>query len=345
MRIINIALAFGMVVLSFYLFSVGKSFFIPLVIAIILWYFTIMIADSYKKFTVGRFRMPHWLAITFSLFTIGIVVFFLIRLINSNIYAIVRQAPEYQEKFQEIILRGYNSLGIQDPPELNEIFESVNLGTIFSAIGKMVTTIAGYTGMIIVYVLLLLLEYRTFDMKIRTLFPDKKRYIEVNKKIEKVSNDIMTYVKIKSIAGIIMAVLCYIVLIVIGVDFAAFWALLVFFLNYIPTIGAIVSVIFPLILTLIQFDTIGPFILVGVTLTVVHFVIGSILEPRYMGETLNLSPVVIVISLAVWENVWGVIGMFLGVPIMVIVNMILADFPSTRPIAIMLSEKGKVKDL
>jgi predicted PurR-regulated permease PerM len=128
----------------------------------------------------------------------------------------------------------------------------------------------------------------------------------------------------------------------VGVDFASFWAVLIFLLNFIPTIGSIIATAFPSVLTLIQFDTLGPFIITVSILTTIQFCIGSLVEPKLMGNRLNLSPIVILLSLGLWGSIWGIPGMFLCVPITVIMMIVCSYFPNTRPAAVLLSGNGRV---
>ena len=74
----------------------------------------------------------------------------------------------------------------------------------------------------------------------------------------------------------------------------------------------------------------------------IQIAIGSFLEPRLLGNTLNISPLVVILSLALWGLLWGVVGMLLCVPITIILIIIFAQFPKTRPIAVFLSKNGKV---
>ncbi len=113
-------------------------------------------------------------------------------------------------------------------------------------------------------------------------------------------------------------------------------------LNYIPTIGSLIGVVFPALLTLVQFAALGPFLVVTIGLGLTQFVFGNVLEPRMMGKSLNLSPLIVIVSLAVWGSIWGVTGMFLCVPITVVMMIVLAGFPQTRPIAILLSATGRI---
>ena len=128
----------------------------------------------------------------------------------------------------------------------------------------------------------------------------------------------------------------------VGVDFAETWALLIFVLNYIPNIGSIVAVAFPALLALVQFETLGPFIILVISLTAIQLAIGSVLEPMLMGNTLNMSPFAIILALAFWGTIWGIVGMFLSVPIMVMVMIVCAHVPSWRWVAILLSKDGQI---
>jgi predicted PurR-regulated permease PerM len=128
----------------------------------------------------------------------------------------------------------------------------------------------------------------------------------------------------------------------VGVDFASFWAVLIFLLNFIPTIGSIIATAFPSLLALVQFETAGPFFITISILTAIQFSIGSLIEPKLMGNRLNLSPLVILLSLGLWGSIWGIPGMFLCVPITVIIMIICAYFPETRPIAVALSGNGEL---
>ena len=126
------------------------------------------------------------------------------------------------------------------------------------------------------------------------------------------------------------------------VDFAGFWAVIIFLLNYIPTIGSLLGILFPALLALVQFDTFVPFLIVTPSLAVIQVFIGNFLEPMMMGSSLNISPFATLVSLAVWGSIWGMPGMFLCVPITVIAMIIFAHFPRTRPITVMLSTDGRV---
>ena len=102
------------------------------------------------------------------------------------------------------------------------------------------------------------------------------------------------------------------------------------------------AVAFPALVALVQFETPGPFIILVLSLTAIQLVIGSVLEPMLMGNTLNMSPLVIILGLAFWGTIWGIVGMFLSVPIMVMVMIVCAHVPSWRWVAILMSKDGRI---
>ena len=144
--------------------------------------------------------------------------------------------------------------------------------------------------------------------------------------------------------AIVTSSLAYAVMRWVGVDFAGFWAVMVFFLYYIPTVGSILAIVAPALLTLVQFDHLTPFLIVLIVIGTIQIVTANVIEPAIMGRSLNLSPLVVILSLMVWGTMWGVVGMFLCVPIMVVLLIVLAHFETTRPVAILLSADGRIPE-
>lgn len=323
--------------LVIYILYLGASFFIPLLIAIVVWYLIIILSLFYEKI-----KFPYYLAMTASIMTIFLAFFAFLMIVNTNVVMVVEQAPAYQEKFHSLVEKIFSFFGVSRTPGLYEMFGSINLTSAIGSIASVFTNIAGYTSMILIYVSLLLLEYQIIGQKFKLIFKRKEKHQEFIEIVKKIDKDVKTYIKIKIFVSLITGLLSYVVLVAVGVDFPVFWALLIFILNFIPTIGSIIAVFFPIVLSLIQFSSFVPFIVVSILLITIQMVIGNIIEPKLMGKSLNLSPLVIILALTIWGSIWGVVGMFLCVPIMVILNIVLAKFEKTKAIAIMLSATGKV---
>ncbi|MBU2565992.1 AI-2E family transporter [Patescibacteria group bacterium] len=341
MNIQNFSLGLLASSIILYFLYIGQSIIIPLVIAIIIWYIIISLTEAFKKIKIGSIKIPHWLALLFSLASFAIIAWIFVDFVNKNVQEVIIAAPSYQAKFQSIFTNLQASLNLEEQISLQQILEWVNLSTIATTAAGIVTTIAGFASIIFIYVLFLLLEYHTFNEKIFKLIPDKKKRDDSTALINKISKDINTYIKIKTFVSFLTALLCFIVLSIMGIQFAGFWAVLIFVLNFIPNVGSLIAVILPGLFSLVQYDLPHAFLLLLI-LTLIQMTIGNILEPRLMGKSLNLSPLVIIISLVIWGSLWGIVGMFLCVPIMVITNIILAKFPATKPIAILLSSRGDI---
>jgi predicted PurR-regulated permease PerM len=172
------------------------------------------------------------------------------------------------------------------------------------------------------------------------MYPDQKKYNRVNGLVKKIDKSISNYIALKTLVSLLTGFLSYFVLLIIGVDAPLFWAFLIFVLNYIPSIGSLIATIFPTIFALLQFGDFTPAILVLAIVGAIQLIVGNLIEPRLMGNSLNISPLVVFLTLALWGVMWGITGMLLSVPITVILIIIMSEFSDTRPFAILLSRKG-----
>jgi predicted PurR-regulated permease PerM len=160
--------------------------------------------------------------------------------------------------------------------------------------------------------------------------------------LNKIDYSLGKYVTLKSAISLVTGALSYFALEIIGVDFAFFWAFLIFLLNFIPNIGSLVATLFPALIAGLQFGDLEQPLLVLVSVGAIQLLVGNFLEPRLMGDSLNISSLVVILGLAFWGALWGIVGMFLSVPIMVMLVIILSQFQSTRGVAILLSDKGDI---
>jgi predicted PurR-regulated permease PerM len=129
------------------------------------------------------------------------------------------------------------------------------------------------------------------------------------------------------------------VLLLFGVDYPIFWGIVAFLLNFIPYLGSWVAVALPVLLSLVQFESPWRAVILLLILLSIQNAIGYAIEPSIAGSRLNLSPLVIILSLAFWGTLWGIVGMILAVPLVVVIKSILENIPETRPLATMLSNE------
>jgi len=345
MKLINFSLVSVLVILTFYLLIVGQDVLLPIVIALVFWYLINLVAKSYSRLKISGKSLPGWFCFTLSLSSFVAMFWATVKLISMNVDGVLEVAPTYQVNLENKINNLINYFGIQEAPTLEQLTELINLGQFISATASSLTSIVANSGVILIYLAFLFIEQKNMDKKLSALIINEEKERQVRKLLRKISDDVRKYVTIKLIASLSTGILSYIFLMVIGVDFAAFWALLIFMLNFIPTIGSIIATIFPALITLVQFDTLGPFFLVAGGLTGIQVLIGNILEPKFTGSSLNLSPTIILLNLSLWGVIWGIPGMFLCVPFLVISMIVFSNLPQTRAIAVLLSSDGRIDEL
>jgi predicted PurR-regulated permease PerM len=146
---------------------------------------------------------------------------------------------------------------------------------------------------------------------------------------------------VQTVTGLIIAAASWTVMAAVGLDNAVFWAFLIFIASYIPVIGGLIGILAPPLFALVQFETYWQALTLLIVLQVIQFIVGNVILPRMQGRSLNVDPVVVLLALAFWGAVWGVAGMFLSTPLTVMMMVILAQFPGTRWVAVLLSADGQ----
>ena len=341
-KLILFAASAGIAALTVYLLISGRNILIPIAIAVMAWYLINAIARGIGRLRVRGVRPPRWAALALTILAVIAAVMALAEMVSGNFTAVVNAVPSYQANLQRLIGEVAAFAGLQDTPNLTQLVDRVDFRAVVGRLVATLTGIAGDAGLILVYVLFLFIEQGSFDRKMKALFPDADREARVHSILSHMTREIQNYLWIKTFTSALTAGLSYAVLASIGVDFAGFWVVIIFLLNFIPTIGSLLGILFPALLALVQFDTVVPFLIVTPSLAVIQVFVGNVLEPMLMGSSLNISPFATLVSLAVWGSIWGIPGMFLCVPITVIAMIVFAHFPRTRPISIMLSTDGRV---
>src|SRR5262249_44056482 len=158
------------------------------------------------------------------------------------------------------------------------VMEKIDLQTLVARIAGEFRAIAGNTIQIFIYVAFLLLEMRTFDRKVAAMFPDAAHERSLRNTMHQIGRKIEMYVWIKSPIGLAVVLLSYFTLAALDVDFAAFWALLLFILNFVPYIGPVIGVLFPTLLAFLQFGSSPVFLIVFALLAAVQALVGNVIE-------------------------------------------------------------------
>ena len=263
-------------------------------------------------------------------------------MIANNAQAMVNALPVYEANVQGLMEQVQQSFGLEKIPNVSSLLEGFDFTNIVSSILNTFSGIAGNIFLILIYVVFLFLEQVSFPPKLKALFAEEERYEQVQQILRGINKAISSYISVKTAVSVLTAVLSYTVMALIGLDFAVFWAFIIFLLNYIPSVGSLIATAFPALMCLLQFDTLTPFLIVLIGVGAIQLIVGNLIEPRLMGSSLNISSLVVILSLSLWGTLWGVPGMVLCVPMTVIMMIIFAQFDNTRPVAILLSANGNV---
>lgn len=344
-RALQLPLGFLALGLFVYLLVKAKTIILPLFMAVGIWYLLNAIAKPIMNFRIAGKRLPGFLCYTAAIALLAFAIYMITGLVSRNIDSVVKRAPHYQQNLEMMFEKTVQKLHLENPLSIKDMAGYFDIGRILRDLAGTFTGLAGTAFVVFVYVAFLLYEQRTFDRKIAGIAASPAQEKRIRAILRSIDTKIRTYLGVKTFVSALTGLISFGIMKWVGVDFADFWGLIIFFLNFIPMLGSIVAVIFPALLTLVQFDTMGPFLIIAIGLTGTQIAIGNFLDPRMMGQSLNLSPIVILTSLATWGTIWGIPGMFLSIPIMVIVTITLSQFAPTRPIAILLSEKGQLSEL
>ena len=188
--------------------------------------------------------------------------------------------------------------------------------------------------LVMIYMIFIFAEQKIFRRKILAIAGDGRE--EAARVLDTIGRGIQKYLSVKTAVSLMTGSLCYFVLVMLQVPYALLFGLLTFLLNFIPTFGSIIAAIFPTITALAVEASWNKAFIVLASYLSINMVLGSYLEPKVLGRELNLSPLVIIVSVVVWAGIWGVVGAFLAVPLTSAIQIVLLSSERTRPVAILL---------
>ncbi|MCF8226089.1 MAG: AI-2E family transporter [Bacteroidales bacterium] len=321
----------------------AESLLIPFVLAVLIW-FVIRVLKSILREAPFLEKWPSWVMTVLSSVILLSLLTLTVTLISNNIQQLSRSVPKYEKNINVVAEKINETFDIDLVESLTNAVKDFNFSEILSSLFSALTSIFGNAFLILLYLIFILLEEPIFQRKINAMYPDKEQRQRVTGILNKVDRSINNYIAIKTLTSLTTGFLSFFVLYFVGVDAPFFWAFIILILNYIPNIGSLIATLFPVIFAMLQFGDLTHPLLVLIIVGAIQLTIGSLVEPRIMGNTLNMSPLVVFLTLAIWGTIWGVTGMLLSVPITVIIILILNEFPGTRSVATMLSRRGDPGD-
>lgn len=323
----------------------GAGILIPLAIALLIWMFINALARMFQRLWTPWFGPMRMLSLALAFLTLLVATFLVVDIIATNVSAMGTRTSDFERSLLILVDKVAEMTGVSNEKIINAIVSHLSVERLLGAIVFGVIGIAGTAsslGIVFVYVIFLLVEQQFFDLKLKALVADEGRRDRIRSVLSRVTHDVQSYLWTMSIVSLLTAVLSYAAMAMVGVDSAVFWAFLIFILNFIPTVGSILGTAIPSLYALLQFGEFRPFLILVISIGLIQFVVGNIIQPRMTAKSLNLSQFVVILALFVWGAIWGIVGMFLAVPITAVAMIILSNFPQTRALAIALSESGGI---
>jgi len=326
---------------------IGRPVFVPMVFGVIVAYIIIGLSRGLRRLpTVGRW-LPAWLCYVASIASILAAIGAGVLLVINNIGRVVQLMPQYEATLLQMIQRGAEFLRIETAPTWralrDQVLEQISTQAIIGSTVVSATAIVATLVVVLLYVTFLLVEKRVFPDKLRNLTDDPEDGSRVRLVLDSISTRVGQYLALKTLVSVILGAISWAIMEAFGVEFAGFWAVLITVLNYVPYIGSFLGVLFPVAWAIVQFGDWGTVITLLILLSSAQFVIGNFIDPWLLGNSLNLSPFVILASLTIWGGLWGIPGAFLAVPITSVLAIILSEFRGTRPIAVLMSRSGQLQ--
>ncbi len=326
----------------------------PVLLPFVLALFLTMGVTPVMDFLQGRFRFPRGLAIVS---TMGIALLILLTLgvlISAALSDVLEKKEMYMSQVDRMVtsleqhlgevLHAVDELFGADHSDQTEVSLAKDLS---EELGSMRTKVMAAAGgaigwaansvlvllsqglLVMVFMMFLIVGHR---------MPDGSTANSLDSELRSRVNE---YLRVKVAVSALTGTTTFIILRVIGIDLALVFGLMAFFLNFIPNIGSVVAVLLTLpVILLANPEEVG---VVGKILAVVlpglaQFSVGNFIEPRWMGKSLDLNPIAILMALIFWGVLWGPVGMLLSVPITAVLKMLLERSDLTRPVALLLSD-------
>ncbi|MEM9059501.1 MAG: AI-2E family transporter [Pseudomonadota bacterium] len=334
----------GLAVLVIACLYLARAYLVPIAIAILVYLLINAFAASLQRTAVLGPRLPGWLAKLFSIIGLFALISVSVRVIANNVTELGDGLPADQgvllARFEAMIAR----LGLNFGMTATDVFDRLALDQVVGWALGVARGLISDVSLVFLYVLFLLIDERFYDRKLRALFPDDGQRRALEASLHRISTEVRLYLWLMTLVSLGVALMTFLACRVTGLDGAGFWAFLAFALNFVPTIGSITAVVLPAVFGLLTLEDPTQLAILIAALAATQFVAGELVLPRLMGERLNLSSFVILLTLVVWGALWGPAGMFMAIPITVSLAMIAARFEATRPVAVFLSKDGRIPD-
>ena len=314
----------------------GAAILTPLVLAL----FLMVMVDGFARLLARTPFLPEFAALPVALLLTALGFGVTVYVVVNNAAGFVGELLKDLPRLNAVIAQIGGAFGVQVPPTVQQIIDQLNPGKYLGDVARALQAFGGSAVGVLIYLGFLIASRQGFEKKVGALFPDSHEREHAIAVFIRIRNGVERYLWIQTVTGLSIALGAWALMALIGLSNAVFWAFLIFVACYVPVIGGAIGTVLPPLFALVQFPSFWPAILLFVGLEIIMFVVGNVIQPRMQRDSLNIDPVVVLLSLALWGALWGIPGMFLSTPLTVTGIIILAQFEGSRWIAILLSGDG-----
>ncbi len=340
-RPVTIAVVLLAIIASGVVLYVLRPILIPFVLASLL---AILYRPLVSRLRSWRVPMPLCMIVVLAI--TGGAVWGVASITAAGVESIIEKAPEYQVRLNDFatdVNRWLRQASVSMTGKSTS-FAWTNLMSVSAitsaasaTLGGVVTFLGDSTLMLLFLVFMVVAGEHT-PQKLKHAFSGVT-WFDAAALHAAVNRHVVKYLQVKTLINLANGLVSWAILEAFGVDFAPLLGLFTFFLHYIPNIGSIVSSVLPAFVFLLQTGSVAETAVMTAVLSAVQMLIGNVIEPKIMGDSLDLSPVLVLFSLALWGFMWGIVGMIISVPIMAIIKTVLEAFEGTRPLGMMMSSR------
>lgn len=315
----------------------------PIIVPVLFAAFLAVLAIRPVSWLQAR-NLPDWLAVTIVL--VGVVgAFTLVSfLIGNSVASFSDNLPTYEARLNAMSQAGTEWLETQGiEASRDSLMAAVDYDSVAGFMGTLVSSIGSLlsdTAFVMLTTGFIMAEAAGLPRKLQAALGDPDVDMD---RFSGIINDIQEYLSIKTKISVATGVLATVLCLAAGIDYPVLWGVLAFFLNYIPTIGSIIAAVPPVLLGFLQYGwERATVVLVGYV--VINLIMGNVVEPKVMGKRLGLSSLVVFLSLVFWGWIWGPLGMFLSVPLTMVVKILLENSDDLKWVAVLLGSGAEMEE-
>ncbi|MBB5721571.1 putative PurR-regulated permease PerM [Loktanella ponticola] len=343
-RVQTVALVIIAFAVVLFLLVQARFMLVSLATAIVLFSLTSAVIDFIARQRLGPFRVPDFVASIAALVMIAAALMAASGFMLTQINNVLITTLSFAEQAPSAVASLFGFMGESTEASILSALQSINVGSYARTAATRASDVTQAAVLVILFVGFLFAERIWFDIKLVNLIGDQKRAERISKIVSSIIWKVNYYLWVKTVVSALTGLMTYALAVSFDIELAVAIGLITFILNFIPNVGSIIATGMVALIAHIQLHDPALTVVIVSIAGGIQFINGNIIDPMMMGRALRLSSFGIIISLAFWGAVWGIPGMFLSVPIMVMLLVVCSHVPALRPLAILLSREGLPED-